>query len=64
MMGALLKENILGINILSLAGFVVMGFGLTLRRMARAGTPLCLGLMSVGTLLVLLGFYADHLPGF
>jgi len=63
-MGALLRENILGINILTLAGFVVMGFGLTLRRMGRAGTPLCLGLMSVGTGLVFLGLYADRLPDF
>jgi hypothetical protein len=63
-MGALLRENIFGINVLSLVGFVVMGFGLTLRRMAQAGTPLCLGLMSAGTVLVLLGLYADHLPDF
>jgi hypothetical protein len=63
-MGALLKANILGFNILSLVGFVVMGFGLTLRRMGQAGTPLCLGLMSAGTVLVVLGLYADRLPDF
>jgi hypothetical protein len=63
-MGALLKESVFGINVLSLAGFVVMGFGLTLRRMAQAGIPLALGLMSAGTVLVLLGFYADRLPDF
>jgi hypothetical protein len=63
-MGALLKENVFGINILSLLGFAVMGFGLTLRRMARAGILLALGLMSAGTVLVLLGLYADHLPDF
>jgi hypothetical protein len=64
MMGALLKENLFGINVLSLVGFAVMGFGLTLRRMARAGLPLALGLMSAGTVLVLLGLYADRLPNF
>lgn len=63
-MGALLKENVFGINILSLVGFAVMGFGLTLRRMARAGTLLAVGLMLAGTALVLLGLYADHLPDF
>jgi hypothetical protein len=63
-MGALLKENVFGINVLSLLGFVVMGFGLTLRRMAQAGIPLSFGLMSAGTVLVLLGFYADRLPDF
>jgi hypothetical protein len=64
MMGALLRENVFGINVLSLAGFAVMGFGLTLRRMARAGILLSLGLMSAGTVLVLLGLYADRLPDF
>jgi hypothetical protein len=63
-MGGLLKESVFGINILSLAGFVMMGLGLTLRRMARAGLPLSLGLMSAGTVLVLLGLYADRLPDF
>jgi hypothetical protein len=32
--------------------------------MARAGTPVCLGLMSAGTVLVVLGLYADRLPDF
>jgi hypothetical protein len=63
-MEALLKESVFGVNILSLAGFLVMGLGLTLRRMARAGTLLCLGMMSAGTVLVLLGLYASRLPDF
>jgi hypothetical protein len=63
-MGTLLKESVFGMNILSIVGFVVMGLGLTMRRMARAGLPLCLGLMSVGTVLVLLGLFADRMPGF
>jgi hypothetical protein len=63
-MGALLKESVFGINIMSLAGFVVMGLGLTLRRMAQAGTLFCIGLMAAGTVLVLLGLYADRLADF
>jgi hypothetical protein len=63
-MGALLRESVFGINILSLAGFIVMGLGLTLRRMARAGTLLAVGLMAAGTVLVLLGLYANRLSGF
>jgi hypothetical protein len=60
-MGTLLKESVFGINILCFVGFLVMGLGLTLRRMARAGTLLAIGLMSAGTVLVLLGLYADRL---
>jgi hypothetical protein len=57
----LLKESVFGLNILSLVGLIVMGFGLTLRRMAQAGVLLSLGLMSIGTVLVLLGLYANRL---
>jgi hypothetical protein len=63
-MGALLKETVFGMNILSVAGFVVMGLGLTMRRMKQAGLPLSLGLMSAGTVLVILGLYANRLPDF
>ena len=63
-MGALLQQNFFGLNILSVAGLLVMGFGLTLRRMARAGVALCFGMMSAGTVLVLLGLYADRLANF
>lgn len=63
-MGALVKESVFGMNILSLAGFAVMGLGLTLRRMARAGLLLSLVLMSAGTVLVVLGLYSDRLPDF
>ncbi len=52
------KDIIFGMNILTLAGFVVMGLSLTLRRMAVAGGPLCIGLMCAGTVLVFLGLYA------
>ena len=63
-MGALLKQTVGGMNVVSLAGFAVMGLGLTLRRMAQARTLLCVGLMAAGTVLVLLGLYADRLPNF
>jgi hypothetical protein len=63
-MGALLRESVFGMNILSVVGFIVMGLGLTLRRMARAGTLLAVGLMAAGTVLVLLGLYANRLSGF
>jgi hypothetical protein len=41
-------------NILTLVGLIMTGFGLTLRRTARAGLPLCLSVMGV-TALVLAG---------
>jgi hypothetical protein len=52
------KDILFGMNILSLAGFAVMGLSLTLRRMAQVGAPVCIGLMCVGTALVFLGLYA------
>jgi hypothetical protein len=52
------KDILFGMNILTLAGFVAMGLSLTLRRMAAAGGPLCIGLMCAGTVLVFLGLYA------
>ena len=55
----LTKDILYGMNILSLAGFVVMGLTLSLRRMANASAPLCIGLMCVGTALVFVGLYAS-----
>jgi hypothetical protein len=55
----LTKEILFGMNILTLVGLLLTGFGLTLRRMGRAGLPLCIGVMSVGTVLVLAGLYAS-----
>jgi hypothetical protein len=61
--GAMLTKDILfGMNILTLVGLIMTGFGLTLRRMARAGLPLCVGFMGVGTALVLVGLYASGWP--
>ena len=48
----------LGMNILSLAGFAAMGLSITLRRVAKAGAPVCIALMVAGTALVFIGLYA------
>ena len=56
------KDLLFGMNILTLAGFVIMGLGLTLRRMAKAGLPLCFGLMAAGTVLVFAGLYVSGSP--
>jgi hypothetical protein len=55
------KDILFGMNILTLAGFVVMGLSLTLDRMAAAGRPLSIGLMCGGTALVFLGLYVGSL---
>ena len=54
----LTNDVLFGMNILTLAGFVVMGLSLTLHRMAAAGRPLSVGLMCAGTALVFIGLYA------
>jgi hypothetical protein len=51
----LTKDVLFGMNILTLAGLLLTAFGLTLRRMGRAGLTLCIGVMGVGTVLVLAG---------
>lgn len=58
----LTQDMLFGMNILTLAGLILTGFGLTLRRMANAGLPLCFGVMGVGTVLVLAGLYASNWP--
>jgi hypothetical protein len=55
----LTTDILVGLNILSLAGFVLMGLALTLRRTAQGSAPLCIGLMCVGTALVFFGLYAS-----
>jgi hypothetical protein len=52
-----IKDILFGMNIVTLAGFALMGLTLTLRRMTQAGTPLSIGLMCAGTALVFLGLY-------
>ena len=58
----LTKDILFGMNILTLVGLILTGFGLTLHRMARASLPLCFGVMGVGTALVLAGLYATGWP--
>jgi hypothetical protein len=59
----LTKDILFGMNILTLAGFLVMGLTLTLYRMGQAGKGLSLGLMAAGTVLVFLGLYAGGWSG-
>jgi hypothetical protein len=54
----LTKDILFGLNLLTLAGFAVMGLSLTLQRSGQIGAPLSIGLMSVGTALVVYGLYA------
>jgi hypothetical protein len=54
----LTRDILFGMNILTLAGFVVMGLTLMLNRMGQAGKALRIGLMTAGTALVFLGLYA------
>jgi hypothetical protein len=59
--GAVLTRDILfGMNILSLAGFLVMGLSLTLHRTGNVGAPLSIGLMCAGTALVFFGLFASN----
>ena len=54
----LTQDLISGFNVLSLAGFFVMGITLMLSRSRRIGRALSIGLMSAGTALVFIGLYA------
>ena len=53
----LTKDILFGMNILTLAGFVVMSITLTLNRIGRASKALRIGLMTTGTALVFSGLY-------
>jgi hypothetical protein len=54
----MLTKNILfGMNLLSLAGFALMGISLTLQRQGKLGTPAAFGLMAAGTALLFVGLY-------
>jgi hypothetical protein len=44
----LTKDILFGMNILTLVGLLLTGFGLTLHRMGNAGLPLCFGVMGSG----------------
>ena len=54
----LTKDILFGMNVLTLAGFLVMAFSLTLHRTGNAGVPLTIGLMCAGTALVIFGMFA------
>jgi hypothetical protein len=47
---------------LTFVGIIMTGFGLTLHQSANARVPLCIGVMGVGTALVLAGLYASGWP--
>ena len=53
----LTKDILFGMNILTLAGFVVMSITLTLNRIGLASKALRIGLMTAGTALVFSGLY-------
>jgi hypothetical protein len=55
----LTKDILYGMNVLTLVGLILTGFGLTLHRSANVGVPLCIGVMGVGTALVLAGLYVS-----
>ena len=54
------KDILFGMNIVTLAGFIVMGLTLTLNRVGRSGKVLSIGLMTAGTALVFVGLYAGR----
>lgn len=53
-----LDQTFFGFNLLSLAGFVLMGLGLGLQRGRRARAGVWYALMTAGTALVVWGLYA------
>ena len=55
----LTKEILFGFNILTWAGFLLMGVALHLVRTSKARAPLCIALMLAGTVLAIGGLYPD-----
>ena len=53
----LTQQILFGMNMLTLAGFVIMGLTLTLNRVGQTGKALSIGLMAAGTVLVFAGLY-------
>jgi hypothetical protein len=56
----LTRDILFGMNILSLAGFLIMGLSLTLHRTGNASAPLSIGLMCAGTALVFFGLGSSN----
>ena len=54
----LTKDILFGMNIMTLAGFALMGLSLSLNRTGQIGARLSVGLMCAGTALVFFGLYA------
>jgi hypothetical protein len=54
----LTKHILFGMNVSTLAGFLVMGLSLTLYRTGNAGARLSIGMMCAGTALVFFGLFA------
>ncbi len=53
----LTKDVLFGMNLVTLAGFVVMGVGLSLSRQRRIRAPMAFALMGLGTALTFVGIY-------
>jgi hypothetical protein len=54
----MLTKNLpFGLNLISVAGFLLMGIGLTLSRQRRIGLPVAAGLMGAGTVLLFFGIH-------
>jgi hypothetical protein len=62
-MDHLLAPAYLGLNLLTIFGFVAMGVGLNQGRQGRRRAPIAFALMGVGTVLVVLGMYFGHAAG-
>ena len=56
------REMFYGMNLLTLAGFVLMGIGLTLNRQGKVKAPVAFALMGAGTILVFFGLYVATPP--
>ena len=52
-----MNEVFFGMNVVTLAGFAVMGIGLTLNRQGTIRAPMAFAMMGAGTALLLFGFY-------
>ena len=55
------KGILFGMNVLALAGFLVMGLSLILHRTGNAGVPLSIGLLCAGTCSRILRAFCDEL---
>jgi hypothetical protein len=56
----LTKDILFGFNILTFAGFLLMGIALHLVRTAKASTLVGIALMLAGTVLTIVGLYPDR----